>query len=63
MFVFQDEITWSKIVALFAFGACVGDYCSKNNMEELVDDVADCLARFAIENLNPFIRDQGGWVS
>jgi len=60
--LFRDEVTWSKIVALFAFGARVAQHCSNNQMEALVADVADCLAEFAVEKLTPFIREQGGWV-
>lgn len=60
--LFKDEITWAKIVALFAFGARVAQHCSNNQMEALVKDVADCLAEFAVEKLTPFIREQGGWV-
>lgn len=60
--LFKDDITWAKIVALFAFGARVAQHCSNNHMDDLVKDVADCLAEFAVEKLTPFIREQGGWV-
>ena len=61
--LFKDAVSWSKIVALFAFGARLGQYCRANNMEDLVEEVALSLAAFAKERITPFIQEEGGWVS
>ena len=36
--LFKDEVTWSKIVALFAFGARLAQHCREHHMEDLVED-------------------------
>ena len=61
--LFKDAVSWSKIVALFAFGARLGQHCRANNMEDLVEEVALSLAAFAKERITPFIHEEGGWVS
>ena len=61
--LFKDAVSWSKIVALFAFGARLGQHCRANNMEDLVEEVALSLAAFAKERITPFIQEEGGWVS
>jgi len=60
--LFRDGVTWSKIVALFAFGARLGQHCSKTpGLEELVAEVAASLAEFSRQRLTPWVREQGGW--
>merc|ERR1711936_532369 len=44
--LFKDAVSWSKIVALFAFGSRLGQHCRANNMEDLVEEVALSLADF-----------------
>ena len=61
--LFKDAVSWSKIVALFAFGSRLGQHCRANNMEDLVEEVALSLADFAKERITPFIQEEGGWVS
>ena len=61
--LFKDEVSWSKIVALFALGARLGQHCRDNHMEDLVEDVAISLAAYAKERITPFIQQEGGWVS
>ena len=61
--LFRDAVSWSKIVALFAFGARLGQHCRQNGMGDLVEEVAISLASFAKEKITPFIREEGGWVS
>ncbi len=58
----QGEVSWSKIVALFAFGARLAQHCQENHLQGMVADVVEHLASFAVENLTPFLRDNGGWV-
>jgi len=59
--LFRDAVSWSKIVALFAFGARLGQHCRETGLEELTEEVASSLAFFARERITPFIREQGGW--
>ena len=60
--LFREEINWSKIVALFAFGARLAQFCEENEMADMVQDIATCLARFSNDHLLAFIQAQGGWV-
>jgi hypothetical protein len=55
-------ISWSRIIALFAFGARLSQYCNERNLSDLVYDVATNLAQYAVDKLTPFLREQGGWV-
>lgn len=57
------QVSWSKIVALFAFGARLAQYCQEHQMQGLVLDVASHLSQFAVERLTPFLKQHGGWVS
>jgi len=59
--LFRDAVSWSKIVALFAFGARLGQHCRESGRDELTEEVAGSLAFFARERITPFIREQGGW--
>jgi len=60
--LFRDAVSWSKIVALFAFGARLGQHCRESpGLEDLVTEVAASLAEFAASRLTPFVREQGGW--
>merc|ERR1712059_142392 len=53
--LFRDAVSWSKIVALFAFGARLGQHCRESpGLEDLVTEVA-------ASRLTPFVREQGGW--
>ena len=61
--LFKDDISWSKIVALFAYGARLGQYCRDNDLHDLVENIAENLADFANDRLTPFVRAEGGWVS
>lgn len=60
--LFKDAVSWSKIVALFAFGARLGQHCRQNGLADLVEEVANSLASFARERITPFVREEGGWV-
>jgi len=61
--LFKDVVSWSKIVALFAFGARVGQYCRDNDLSEIVEDIAFNLADFANQRITPFVREEGGWAT
>jgi hypothetical protein len=57
------EVTWGKIVALFAFGARLAQHCSQNNLSDLVFDIATLLGQYAVDKLTPFLREHGGWAT
>jgi len=60
--LFKDAITWSKIVALFAFGARLAQHCRENpSLVGLVEDVATSLSEFAGRTVTEFVREEGGW--
>ena len=56
------EVTWGKIIALFAFGARLAQHCSQHGLEDLVFDIATLLSQYAVDKLTPFLREHGGWV-
>lgn len=59
--LFGDEVSWAKIVALYAFGARLGQYCVDQDLDDLLEPISSSLAQFTIEHLGPFISSQGGW--
>lgn len=73
MFAFPDQtekqlflpfqVSWSKIIALFAFAARLAQHCDEQNQKTRVLDVASNLSQFAVEKITPFLRQHGGWVS
>jgi len=61
--LFKEEVNWPKIVALFAFGARLAQFCQDNDMEDQLLKISESLARFSNQHLLNFIQDQGGWES
>nr|ALS04537.1 apoptosis regulator Bcl-2-like protein [Acartia pacifica] len=59
--LFSDDISWSKVVALYAFAARLAQFCCENKMEDLLSNLTESLTTFSLEYLSPFIRSQGGW--
>jgi len=59
----ERNVTWGKIVALFAFGARLAQHCNQNGLSDLVFDIATLLSQYAVDKLTPFLREHGGWVS
>lgn len=59
----RDEVSWAKIVALFAFGARLAQHCHEHDMSALVYAIATNLSAFAVEKLLPFLKAQGGWTT
>ena len=57
------QVSWSRIVTFFAFGARLAQYCVEHQMNELVIDVVAIMSSLAVDRLTPFVRDHGGWVS
>jgi len=62
--IFQHgQISWSRIVTFFAFGARLALYCVEKQMGDSVIDVVTNLSQLAVDKLTPFIRDHGGWAT
>lgn len=63
--LFEDEkmvITWSRIVALYAFGGQLALYCKEKGMEDLAYTVAVFMGKYAKEILAPYVASIGGWA-
>ena len=59
----QNEVSWAKIITLFAFGARLAQHCEEANLSSLVYDVASNLSQYAVEKLTPFLKAHGGWTT
>ncbi|XP_064086312.1 bcl-2-like protein 1 [Macrobrachium nipponense] len=62
--LFEEDkmvITWSRIVALYAFGGQLALYCKEKGMEDFACTVADFMGKYAKEVLTPFVTNIGGW--
>ena len=60
--VFRDGVNWGRIVAIFAFGAKLAQYCMRNGLQEDVDEIILWVGNY-ISSLSAWIHSQGGWVS
>ncbi|KAK7068266.1 negative regulation of cellular pH reduction [Halocaridina rubra] len=63
--LFEEDklvITWSRIVALYAFGGQLALYCKENKMEDFTNTVALFMGKYAREVLAPYVCTHlGGW--
>lgn len=60
--VFRDGVNWGRIVAIFAFGAKLAQYCMGNGLQQDVDEIIDWVGNY-ISSLSGWIYAHGGWVS
>lgn len=60
--IFQNQVSWSRIVTFFAFGARLAQCCVENEMSDVIIDLVSTLSQLAVDKLTPFIRNHGGWV-
>jgi len=60
--VFRDGVNWGRIVAIFAFGAKLAQYCMQNGLQEDVDEIILWVGNY-ISSLSQWIYSNGGWVS
>ena len=61
--IFGHQVSWSRIVTFFAFGARLAQYCVEHQMNELVIDIVAIMSSLAVDRLTQFVKDHGGWVS
>lgn len=60
--VFRDGINWGRIVAVYAFGGKLAQYCMRNGLEGDVAEIILWLGNY-ISSLSSWIQAQGGWAS
>ena len=60
--VFRDGVNWGRIVAIFAFGAKLAQYCMGNGLQQDVDEIIAWVGNY-ISSLSEWISAHGGWVS
>lgn len=61
--VFRDSINWGRIVGLFAFGGALCVECVEKEMSPLVAQIAEWMTVYLDTHIQPWIQEQGGWVS
>jgi len=60
--LFQGQVSWGRIVSLFAYGVRLAQHCVENNKSNMVIDVVSSLSYVAVDKLTPFLRGHGGWA-
>lgn len=60
--VFRDGINWGRIVAIFAFGAKMAQYCATTGLQQEVEEIIVWVGNY-ISGLSNWIHSNGGWVS
>lgn len=58
--VFRDGINWGRIVAIFAFGAKMAQYCVTTGLQQEVEEIIVWVGNY-ISGLSNWIHSNGGW--
>lgn len=61
--IFRSDVTWGRIVALFAMTGALAMDCVKGGHPEYVLGLVQRMGIFVERDLAPWICQQGGWVS
>lgn len=61
--VFRDGVNWGRIVGLFVFGGALCVECVEKEMSPLVARIAEWMTVYLDNHIQPWIQEQGGWVS
>ncbi len=63
--LFMDrQYSWGRIASLYAFAACVADYCISNHIgQNITRKIGETVGNYISNNLTNWIYSQGGWVS
>lgn len=61
--IFRGDITWGRIVALYAMTGALAMDCVKSGHPEFVLGLVQRMGMFVESDLAPWICQQGGWVS
>lgn len=60
--LFQDCVTWSRIIALYALAGRLALYYRENNMQKLAESIPQCMAHCIAGKIASFVIKNGGWV-
>uniref|UniRef100_H2UHW1 Bcl-2 Bcl-2 homology region 1-3 domain-containing protein n=1 Tax=Takifugu rubripes TaxID=31033 RepID=H2UHW1_TAKRU len=61
--MFSDEINWGTIVGLFVVGGAICVQSVEGSASQPVCHIADWMTVYLDKRINPWIENQGGWVS
>ncbi|XP_078092442.1 bcl-2-like protein 1 isoform X1 [Mustelus asterias] len=59
--LFRDGVNWGRLVAFFCFGAALSVESAEKEMGALVPRIAEWMSTYLESNLEPWIRQHGGW--
>lgn len=59
--IFQDNISWGKIVGYFAFCGSYCVECVDQGLVRVVRDVVEYAVKYLNANINPWVKMHGGW--
>uniref|UniRef100_UPI00398E774D bcl-2-like protein 1 isoform X2 n=1 Tax=Pristiophorus japonicus TaxID=55135 RepID=UPI00398E774D len=59
--LFRDGVNWGRLVAFFCFGAALSVESAEKEMGALVPRIARWMSTYLESNLEPWIRQHGGW--
>ncbi|KAA0204052.1 hypothetical protein HAZT_HAZT010677 [Hyalella azteca] len=62
--LFENEkknITWSRIIALYAFGAQLALHCKEKGFVEYASHIGAFMGKYVADTAGPFVKQQGGW--
>ena len=59
--IFQNGTNWGRIVAFYKFAGAVAHHLVKKQRSDMVQHVVNWTVIYIVENLLPWIREQGGW--
>lgn len=60
--LFRSDITWSKIVSLFAIAGGLSVDCVRQGHPEYVPKLVDSISEVIEDELVPWINENGGWI-
>ena len=61
--IFEDDINWGRVVALFCFSAAIALKAHEDNKFKTIDSIEGWMTTFINDNLQDWILKHRGWVS
>ena len=61
--IFEDDINWGRVVALFCFSAAIALKAYEDNKFKTIDSIEGWMTTFINDNLQDWILKHHGWVS
>ncbi|KAF2355714.1 Blc2 family [Trinorchestia longiramus] len=62
--LFENEkkvITWSRIIALYAFGAQLALHCKEKGFVDYASNIRSFMGKYVADTAGHFVKQQGGW--